>query len=147
MLDVKWLRENREEAERRLVTRGEEAPLGAFEELDGKRRKLLREVEELKELRNRVSEEIGTMKKEGKDASPKIKGMREVGDRIKEMEKGLRAHLLTSGMTRAEFDAQLQQRMNKTLKDFCAEKIASAQFRRSKLHRLLFAQRFPEAMA
>jgi len=89
MLDVKWLRENREEAERRLATRGEEAPLDAFEDLDGKRRKLLREVEELKELRNRVSEEIGTMKKEGKDASPKIKGMREVGDRIKEMEKDL----------------------------------------------------------
>jgi seryl-tRNA synthetase len=89
MLDVKWLRENREEAERRLATRGEEAPLDAFEELDGKRRKLLREVEELKELRNRVSEEIGTMKKEGKDASPKIKAMREVGDRIKEMEKDL----------------------------------------------------------
>jgi seryl-tRNA synthetase len=89
MLDVKWLRENREDAERRLATRGEEAPLDAFEELDGKRRKLLREVEELKELRNRVSEEIGTMKKEGKDASPKIRGMREVGDRIKQMEKGL----------------------------------------------------------
>lgn len=89
MLDVKWLRENREEAERRLATRGEEAPLDAFEELYGKRRKLLREVEELKELRNRVSEEIGTMKKERKDASPKIKAMREVGDRIKEMEKDL----------------------------------------------------------
>ena len=68
VLDVKWLRENREEAERRLATRGEEAPLGAFEELDGKRRKLLRDVEELKELRNRVSDEIGTMKKQGEDA-------------------------------------------------------------------------------
>ena len=89
MLDVKWLRENREEAERRLATRGEAAPLDAFEELDGKRRKLLRGVEELKELRNRVSEEIGTMRKEGKDASPKIEAMREVGDRIKEMEKDL----------------------------------------------------------
>ena len=89
MLDGKWLRENREEAERRLATRGEEAPLEAFQELDSKRRRLLREVEELKELRNRVSDEIGTMKKEGKDASAKIKGMREVGGRIKEMEKGL----------------------------------------------------------
>ena len=91
MLDPKWLRENREEAERRLATRGEQAPLEAFEELDSKRRRMLREVEELKELRNRVSEEIGTMKREGKDASPKIKGMREVGDRIKEMGKDLAA--------------------------------------------------------
>ncbi len=89
MLDVKWLRENREEAERRLATRGEGAPLDAFGALDSERRRLLREVEELKELRNRVSEEIGVMKKEGKDASPKIEGMREVGGRIKEMEKEL----------------------------------------------------------
>lgn len=91
MLDVKWLRENREEAGRRLATRGEEAPLDAFEELDAKRRRWLREVEELKELRNRVSEEIGVMKRDGKDASARIEGMREVSGRIKEMEKGLDA--------------------------------------------------------
>ena len=89
MLDQKWLRENLEEAQRRLSARGEEAPLDAFRELDAKRRGLLKDVEELKELRNRVSDEIGVMKKEGKDASAKIKGMREVGGRIKEMEKDL----------------------------------------------------------
>jgi seryl-tRNA synthetase len=91
MLDVKWLRENREEAERRLATRGEKASLDAFEALDSKRRGLLREVEGLKELRNRVSEEIGGMKREGKDASEKMNGMRDVNARIKEMEKGLDA--------------------------------------------------------
>ncbi len=89
MLDAKWLRENRDAAERGLATRGEEAPLGAFEQLDARRRGLLREVEELKELRNRVSEEIGAMKKEGKDASLKVKGMREVGSQIKKIEKDL----------------------------------------------------------
>jgi seryl-tRNA synthetase len=91
MLDVKWLREHREEAEQRLATRGEEAPLDTFEALDSRRRGLLREVEELKELRNRVSQEIGVMMKEGKDASPQREGMREVGGRIKEMEKRLAA--------------------------------------------------------
>lgn len=89
MLDGKWLRENLEEARRRLATRGEEASLNAFQELDGKRRTLLRETEALKELRNRVSDEIGTMKKEGKDAAAKIEAMREVSGQIKEMEKGL----------------------------------------------------------
>jgi seryl-tRNA synthetase len=91
MLDQKWLRENLEEAQRRLSARGEEAPLDVFRELDSKRRNLLKDVEELKELRNRVSDEIGLMKKEGKDGSAKIEGMREVGGRIKEMEKDLAA--------------------------------------------------------
>ncbi len=91
MLDAKWLRENRDEAERGLATRGEEAPLDAFALFDSKRRRLLREVEELKELRNRVSEEIGTMKKQGEDAALKIKSMREVGAQIKKMEKSLSA--------------------------------------------------------
>ena len=89
MLDAKWLRANLEEAERRLSSRGEDAPLRAFQELDAKRRKLLREVEELKELRNRVSDEIGAIRGEGRDPSAKIEGMREVSGRIKEMEKGL----------------------------------------------------------
>ena len=89
MLDVRWLRENLEEAERRLATRGEKGSLDDFEDLDAERRRLLREVEELKGLRNRVSDEIGVMKKEGRDASAKINGMREVGARIKEMELGL----------------------------------------------------------
>jgi len=89
MLDQKWLRENLEEAKSRLSARGEEVPLDAFQELDVKRRNLLKDVEELKELRNRVSDEIGVLKKEGKDASAKIEGMREVGGRIKEMEKDL----------------------------------------------------------
>jgi seryl-tRNA synthetase len=91
MLDVKWLRENREEAERRLATRGEKASLEDFEALDSKRRGLLKEVEGLKELRNRVSEEIGGMKREGKDASEKMNGMREVNAQIKDMEKSLGA--------------------------------------------------------
>jgi seryl-tRNA synthetase len=91
MLDGKWVRENLEEAKRRLATRGEEASLNAFQELDTKRRKLLREVEADKELRNRVSDEIGTMKKEGMDTAARIEAMREVSGRIKEMERGLAA--------------------------------------------------------
>jgi seryl-tRNA synthetase len=89
MLDPKWLRENLEEADRRLATRGEEASLHAFQGLDTKRRGLLREVEDLKEMRNRVSEEIGQMKKEGRDASSLIGEMRGVGARIKDREKDL----------------------------------------------------------
>lgn len=89
MLDVKWLRENLPEAEERLSTRGDEANLGDFRDLDTRRRELLREMEELKGLRNRVSEQIGRMKREGKDAETSILEMRQVGDRIRELEKDL----------------------------------------------------------
>jgi len=89
MLDAKWLRENFEEAEARLATRGEKTSLADFRELDGRRRELLRSAEELKELRNRVSEEIGSMKKQGQDCSARIEEMRSVSGRIKDLEKDL----------------------------------------------------------
>ena len=89
MLDIKWLRENLEEAGRRLATRGEEAPLARLEELDAGRRDLLKDVEALKSTRNRVSEEIGLMKRQGQDAAGPIAEMRRVGDQIRELEKKL----------------------------------------------------------
>ncbi len=89
MLDAKWLRENFEDAEKRLATRGEKTSLENFQRLDVDRRRLLREVEELKEARNRATEEIGRMKKEGQDASARIEEMRSVSGRIKELEKDL----------------------------------------------------------
>lgn len=91
MLDAKWLRENGEEARRRLETRGDEVSLDAFAELDGKRRALLKEAEELKELRNRVSGEIARMKRDKEDASERILEMRTVSDRVKELDREVAA--------------------------------------------------------
>jgi len=87
MLDAKWLRENLAQAEERLGSRGETAPLEGFLDLDARRREVLRESEELKGLRNRVSEEIGRMKREGQACEARVLEMRQVGDRIREMEK------------------------------------------------------------
>jgi len=89
MLDTKWLRENFEEARRRLSTRGEVGSLEDFQECEAKRRALLRQVEELKEVRNRASEEIGRMKRQAEDPSEKIREMQAVAGRIKELEKEL----------------------------------------------------------
>ncbi len=101
MLDIRYLRENLEEAEKRLKTRDEGIDLSPFRELDERRRALLKEVEGLKERRNRTSEEIGRLKKEGRDASGLIAEMQEVSARIKsldrevaECEEGLRDLLL-----------------------------------------------------
>jgi len=87
MLDSKWLRENLEEAQERLTTRDEGITLDTFQQLDIKRRNLLKQTEELKGLRNRVTEEIGRMKKEGLDARESIQEMRKVGGQIRGLDQ------------------------------------------------------------
>jgi seryl-tRNA synthetase len=86
MLDLKFLRENLEEVEKRLKTRGGDIDLSGFKELDAKRRKLLTESETLKARRNAVSEEIGKLKREKKDASSLVAEMQEEGAQLKALE-------------------------------------------------------------
>ena len=87
MLDIKYLRENLKDAEKRLSTRGEGIDLSFLTSLDEKRRRLLKEAEALKERRNTVSEEVGRLKKEKKDASPLVSEMQDVSSRIKSLDK------------------------------------------------------------
>ena len=56
MLDVKFIRDNLDQAEAALATRGGAISLARFRELDAQRRKLLTESETLKALKNSVSE-------------------------------------------------------------------------------------------
>ncbi|MDO8426340.1 MAG: serine--tRNA ligase, partial [Deltaproteobacteria bacterium] len=86
MLDIRYLRENLEEAETRLKTRGGAIDLSNFRALDEKRRKLLSESESLKARKNIVSEEIGKLKKEKKDAAGLLKEMQEDSARIKSLD-------------------------------------------------------------
>ncbi len=101
MLDIKFLRDNLEETERRLKTRGEAVTLGAFRDLDLQRRDLLQKSENLKALRNRVSDEISRVKDksqvqdqiaEMRDVSQQIKAL---DDRLGEAEAELSQFLLT----------------------------------------------------
>ena len=101
MLDMKYIRENLDEAERRLKTRGTHVHLEGFRELDEKRRALLRESERLKALRNTTSDEISKIKDKSQ-AQGKILAMREVSNTIKTLdseldtlEEALHAFLLT----------------------------------------------------
>ena len=87
MLDIKYLRENLKDAEKRLSTRGNGVDLSFLTSLDEKRRRLLKEAEALKERRNTVSEEVGRLKKEKKDASPLVSEMQDVSSRIKSLDK------------------------------------------------------------
>jgi seryl-tRNA synthetase len=89
MLDMKYIRENLEQAEQRLSTRGGGAFLDGFRRLDDRRRALLRESEALKALRNAASEEIARIKDKSQ-AQDKILEMREVSQKIKGMDEELK---------------------------------------------------------
>ena len=89
MLDMKYIRENLDEAEQRLATRGGSSYLEGFRELDEKRRTLLRENELFKAEKNTVSDEIGKVKDKSL-VQDKILKMREVSARIKLLDDELK---------------------------------------------------------
>jgi seryl-tRNA synthetase len=89
MFDVKYLRDNLEQARERLASRGEEVELGPFVELDGRRRTLLGETEALKAERNQVSALIGKTRDKSQ-VQDEIVRMQEVSKRIKELDEELK---------------------------------------------------------
>ena len=89
MLDVKFIRENLDEVERRLNTRGGDINLSGFRELDSRRRLLLSEAEELKAERNKVSATIGKTKDKAL-VQDEIIRMKAVSSKIKELDEALR---------------------------------------------------------
>ncbi|MBC7962272.1 MAG: serine--tRNA ligase [Steroidobacteraceae bacterium] len=89
MLDIKFIRENPDEAEQRLRTRGGASYLDGFRELDGERRNLLQANETLKAERNRVSDEIGRVKDKSQ-VQDQILEMRAVSQTIKEQDEELK---------------------------------------------------------
>ena len=90
MLDIRYLRENLDEAERRLATRGGTLDLSGFRGLDQKRRELLGETESLKAEKNRVSAIIGKTKDKSQ-VQAEIASMKDVSARIKTLDDELKA--------------------------------------------------------
>jgi len=82
MLDMKFIRDNLDQAEAALATRGSGVSLTGFRELDEKRRRLLTESETLKALKNSVSEEIARVKDKS-TVKDRIAEMKEVSAKIK----------------------------------------------------------------
>ncbi|NIA11659.1 MAG: serine--tRNA ligase [Nitrospiraceae bacterium] len=89
MLEIKFIRENKELVTKALKDRSNDLSVKSILEIDSQRRNLIQEVEELRNLRNRVSEKIGRQKKEGKDASELIRQMKDVNSKIKELDNKL----------------------------------------------------------
>lgn len=89
MLDIRYLRENFEVAQKALATRGGGIDISAFTELDQQRRDLLSRVETLKAEKNSVSALIGKTKDKSQ-VQGEIARMKEVSTQIKELDEQLK---------------------------------------------------------
>lgn len=90
MLDIKRIRENKEEVQAGLDKRGQ-YDLSAITALDEKRRETLVQVEEMKSRQNLVSKQIPVLKKENKDCSEIFAEMKELSNKIKELDTAVKA--------------------------------------------------------
>ncbi|MBQ2766365.1 MAG: serine--tRNA ligase [Clostridia bacterium] len=93
MLDIKYIKENTEEAIQRLANKGKDAKeeIARILELDTQRRAMISENEALKAEQNKVSKSIPQLKKEGKDVAPIFAQMKELSETIKTNDEKLKA--------------------------------------------------------
>lgn len=102
MLDLKRIRMEYEEVEKRVMMRGKgDYNLPEVKALDEKRRVMLTEVEALKNKQNVMSKEIPKLKKEGQDTTALFEEMKSLSDtvkaldtQVKEVDEALNALLL-----------------------------------------------------
>lgn len=86
MLDLKLLQKSPDVVAAALAKRHSPVSVQAFEELDGKRRALLAEVEALKAERNRASAEVARLKRGGENADAFIAGLSDLSARISSLD-------------------------------------------------------------
>lgn len=89
MLDIKKIRENKEEIKDLMRNRGESVDLTDFDkvvDLDEERRETLVEVEAAKAKKNQVSAMIPQRKKAGEDVTDVMNEMKELGETIKDLD-------------------------------------------------------------
>jgi seryl-tRNA synthetase len=90
MLDAKFIRANVDTVKQAIESKGEQASLDQFLQLDARRRDILVEVEQLKNQRNLASKEVARRKRTKEDASELIEETKQVGQRIKELDGELK---------------------------------------------------------
>jgi seryl-tRNA synthetase len=82
MLDPKYLREQIDEAVRRLAKRNFKLDVETLKEIDQRRKLLQIETQDLQNLRNQLSKKIGGFKREGKDTSELMQEVNDLGDKL-----------------------------------------------------------------
>ncbi|MBR5543388.1 MAG: serine--tRNA ligase [Oscillospiraceae bacterium] len=93
MLDIKFIKENKEFVKERLLSRGKDysEEIEKLMSLDEERRALIADTESEKARQNAVSKQIPLLKKEGKDTSAIFAEMKELSDKIKENDSKISA--------------------------------------------------------
>ena len=88
MLDLRYVRENLPEVQRRLALRGADAGavLGEFEELDRYRRGVITHAESMKAERNTISAQVAQLKKSGQPAEEQMERTRSMKIEIERCE-------------------------------------------------------------
>lgn len=89
MLDPKLLREQLEEAAKKLATRGLVLDRQIINKLEDERRALQIQTQELQNIRNTRSKEIGQLKAKGQDASALLAEMGQLGEKLTALEQQL----------------------------------------------------------
>ncbi len=90
MIDIELLRRNPDLVKRKTLLRGVEIDFSVFEELDRRRRELIKELDELRASRNRISKEIGFKRQRGEDTSLLMEESKSISERIERIEADLR---------------------------------------------------------
>lgn len=90
MIDIKLIRENPQEVEKKLKSKDPNVSLAPIIELDTKLRELKTEVEELKAKRNHSSKLIGEKKRRGEDTSNIMGEIQGLGDQITSLDLTLK---------------------------------------------------------
>jgi seryl-tRNA synthetase len=86
MYDLTFFRNNLDQIQRRLATRGYELNIQSFHELDRRRRQFVTEAEQLKAERNQASAEIAKLRNAGQDTAERQQQVRAIGDRITDLD-------------------------------------------------------------
>ncbi len=89
MLDIKLIRKNRDEIEKKLRTKEPSIDLSKLLETDQLIREAKTKVDHLKNLRNEASQKIGEYKRTGQDAAAIMQAVYGYGDQIKHLDKEL----------------------------------------------------------
>mgnify|MGYP001290842408 FL=1 len=89
MIDINLLRNNIDEVESRLNSRGFKIDKKKFIDLENKRKNLQIKVQELQESRNNLSKKIGVEKSKGNDVSDYMRSVGQTNDLLKEQNSAL----------------------------------------------------------
>ncbi|MBI1870753.1 MAG: serine--tRNA ligase [Chlamydiae bacterium] len=82
MLDLKWIRENREDAEKGVQAKGVKLDINELLQLDEERKSLSKELDRLRQQMNQSAKEIGLLKSKGMPSQEKMDSQKSLSQKI-----------------------------------------------------------------